>query len=70
MANKFGFTSVNEQVNLGVSNNTGQVQDQIDLLNQKELEAVKKKFPTAIFVSAEARTNIEELRQAIEEMIP
>ena len=33
MANKFGFTSVNEQVNLGVSNNTGQVQDQIDLLN-------------------------------------
>ena len=39
MANKFGFTSVNEQVNLGVSNNTGQVQDQIDLLNQKMIYA-------------------------------
>ena len=44
--------------------------NKIDLLNQEELEAVKKKFPRAIFVSAEIRTNIEELRQAIVEMIP
>ena len=44
--------------------------NKIDLLDEKELAEIKIRFPEAVFISAEAKTNIEELRQAIVDMNP